>query len=84
MTPAEAANITVPVLAIYGAQDRGVSPEVAWRRAALMDAAGVANEMVIYPGAQHAFMNDRRPVYDAKAAEDAWQRIIALFRQTLR
>ena len=84
MTPAEAANISVPVLAIYGELDRGVSPEVAWQRAALMDAAGVTNEMVIYPGAQHAFMNDRRPVFHPEAAEDAWRRIIALFRETLR
>ena len=84
MTPDEAARITAPVLAIYGGEDRGVSPEVAQRRAALMEVAGVAHETVIYPGAQHAFMNDRRPVYDAEAAEDAWRRIFALFRETLR
>ncbi len=84
MSPDEAAHITVPVLAIYGEEDRGVSPEVARQRAALMDAAGVANEMVIYPSAQHAFMNDRRPVYNPEAAEDAWRRIVTFFRQTLR
>lgn len=84
MTLQEAARIQAPVLAIYGGQDRGVSPEVARRRAALMDAAGVANEMVIYEDAGHAFMNDRRPVYDPEAAEDAWRRILALFRETLR
>jgi len=72
------------VLAIYGELDRGVSPEVAWQRAALMDAAGVTNEMVIYPGAQHAFMNDTRPVYYPEAAEDAWRRIVVLFHETLR
>ena len=84
MTLDEAARITGPVLAIYGGEDRGVSPEVAQRRAALMDAAGVPHETIIYPGAQHAFMNDQRPVYDAAAAEDAWRRIFALFRQTLQ
>jgi carboxymethylenebutenolidase len=84
MSPDEAARISAPVLAIYGEADRGVSPAVARQRAALMDAAGVVNEMVIYPGAQHAFMNDRRPVYDAVAAEDAWRRIVAFFRETLR
>ena len=84
MSPDEAARIAVPVLAIYGEEDRGVSPEVARQRAALMDAAGVTNEMVIYPGAQHAFMNDRRPVYNSEAAEDAWRRIVAFFREALR
>ena len=84
MSAEAAARITAPVLAIYGEADRGASPEVARQRAALMDAAGVTNEMVIYPGAQHAFMNDRRPVYDPVAAEDAWRRIVAFFRETLR
>lgn len=84
MSVEEAANIQGPVLAIYGGQDKGVSPEVARRRATLMNAAGVANEMVIYPDAGHAFMNDTRPVYDPAAAEDAWQRILTFLRQTLR
>ena len=84
MTLDEAAQISVPILAIYGELDRGVSPEVARRRAALMDAAGVEHEMVIYPEAGHAFMNDRRPVYQPEAAKDAWRRIIALFHDSLR
>lgn len=84
MTPEEAVGIRVPVLAIYGELDQGVSPEVARRRAALMDAAGVQQETVIYPEAGHAFMNDGRPSYNPEAAEDAWRRIIDLFRQTLR
>ena len=84
MSPQEAAKINVPVLAIYGELDRGVSPDVARQRAELMNAAGVDNEMVIYPGAQHAFMNDSRPVYHPEAAEGAWRRIITLFRETLR
>lgn len=84
MTVEEAANIRVPVLAIYGELDQGVSPEVARRRAALMDAAGVPHETVIYEGAHHAFMNDQRPAYNPEAAEAAWSRILAHFRETLR
>ncbi len=84
MAPEVAARIESPVLAIYGELDRGVSPEVARRRASLMDAAGVRHETIIYPGAEHAFMNDRRPVYNHEAAEDAWRRIVAFFRDTLR
>ena len=84
MTPDEAAQIRAPILAIYGELDQGVSPVVAQQRAALMDAAGVAHETIIYPGAGHAFMNDRRPVYHPAAAEDAWRRIIAFFHENLR
>ncbi len=83
MTSEEAARIEVPVLAIYGELDRGVSPEVARQRAELMDAAGVRHETIIYPNAEHAFMNDRRPVYNPEAAEDAFRRISDLFRQAL-
>lgn len=83
MTPEEAANIQAPILAIYGELDKGVSPQVARQRAALMDAAGARQETVIYPGAQHAFMNDQRPAYHPEAAEDAWRRIVAHFRENL-
>ncbi|MEZ4515792.1 MAG: dienelactone hydrolase family protein [Chloroflexota bacterium] len=83
MTPDEVEQISVPVLAIYGELDRGVSPEVAQRRATMMDEAGIEHETVIYPGAEHAFLNDTRPVYNPEAAEDAWQRMFALFRDNL-
>lgn len=84
MTADVAARIDAPVLAIYGELDRGVSPEVARQRAALMEATGVRHETIIYPNAEHAFMNDRRPVYNPEAAEDAWRRILAFLRETLR
>ncbi len=42
-----------------------------------MKALGKQIEVVIYPGADHAFFNDTRPeVYNAEAAADAWQRTI--------
>lgn len=85
MTVEEAAGIRVPVLAIYGELDQGVSPEVARRRAALMDEAGVRHETVIYDGAGHAFMNEQRPAaYHPDAAEAAWKRILDHFRETLQ
>lgn len=41
-------------------------------------------DMVVYPGAGHAFYNDTRPeAYNDKAARDAWGRTIDLFRQHL-
>lgn len=84
MTPDEVAQINIPVLAIFGELDKGVSPEVARQRSAMMDAAGVRHETIIYPDAQHAFMNDQRPAYNPDATEDAWRRITAYFRETLK
>ena len=84
MSDEEVAQIKAPVLAIFGELDQGVSPEVARKRAAQMDKAGVKHETVIYPQAQHAFFNDTRAAYNAEAAADAWQQVLKLFRETLR
>lgn len=83
MSVEELTRCSIPVLAIYGELDKGVSPEVAQRRAALMDEAGVRHETVIYPDAQHAFFNKDRPAYQPEAAADAWQRMLAFFRANL-
>ncbi|MCB0021214.1 MAG: dienelactone hydrolase family protein, partial [Anaerolineales bacterium] len=84
LSPKEVAQIGCPVLAIFGELDEGVSPEVAQRRAAMMDEAGVSHETIVYPGAHHAFFNDTRPIYDATAAQDAWQKMLALFAENVR
>lgn len=83
MSDEEVAQIKVPVLAIYGELDQGVSPEVARKRASQMDKASVSQETIIYPNAQHAFFNDTRPVYNTDAAADAWERMLAFFKANL-
>lgn len=80
----DVAKFEAPVLGIYGELDQGVTPAVAQRRAETMDAAGIRHQTIIYPDAQHAFMNDSRPNYQPEAAEDAFQRILDFFREELR
>jgi carboxymethylenebutenolidase len=84
MTDAEVARIKAPVLAIFGELDQGVSPQVAHQRAEQMDKAGVKHETIIYPGAEHAFFNDTRARYHPAAAADAWQRLVAFFKENLQ
>ncbi|MCC3314266.1 dienelactone hydrolase family protein [Nocardia africana] len=45
--------------------------------------AGAEYELVVYPGAQHAYFFAGRPVHDAVAAADSWQRVTELFATTL-
>ncbi|HXG42333.1 MAG TPA: dienelactone hydrolase family protein [Dehalococcoidia bacterium] len=78
-------NIQGPVLAIYAEHDPWVDPP---RRSQELREAleryGKRYEIHVYPGTQHAFFNDtRREVYNAQAAQDAWQRVLALFRDNL-
>jgi len=63
------------VLVIYGALDSRVTGSQAAAKAAL-DRAGLVNEIVVEPNADHAFFNDTGPRYNAAAAADAWQRLL--------
>jgi carboxymethylenebutenolidase len=75
-------NLTAPLLLIYGANDTGVPPSHGVELASRLKGMGKQVDLQIYDGADHAFFNDTRPeVYKAPAAEDAWTRMLALFRQ---
>ncbi|HEV2461531.1 MAG TPA: dienelactone hydrolase family protein [Ktedonobacterales bacterium] len=44
---------------------------------------GVAHDIKVYPGAKHSFFNDQRSHYNAAAAADSWQRVLAFFKEHL-
>lgn len=79
----QAGQVKAPILGLYGEQDGGIPAAAVRDMQQGLDAAGIANDLVIYPGAQHAFFNDTRPSYHAQAAADAWQRTLAWFRKYL-
>jgi len=62
------------VLGFYGSRDDRVTSTEPAAQAAL-DRAGLINELVTEPDADHAFFNDSGQRYDAVAAEDAWRRL---------
>ncbi|HZC10630.1 MAG TPA: dienelactone hydrolase family protein [Mycobacterium sp.] len=70
------------VLALYGALDTRVTGSQAAAKAAL-DRAGLVNDIVVEPNADHAFFNDTGPRYNAAAANDAWGRVLEWFGQYL-
>lgn len=79
----EVAKIKAAVLAIYGDQDRFINPGIPAIREALTRAS-VTHEIVVYPNANHAFFNDTGPLYNAAAAQQAWQRTLAWFERYLK
>jgi carboxymethylenebutenolidase len=72
------------ILCLFGEKDPLIPHEetVAVERALQM--AHVPHEVVRYSYTGHGFFCDQRQDYDAAAAEDAWHRVLALFKRTLR
>lgn len=76
-----AAQVSVPVLGLYGGQDQGIPlRDVEAQRDALR-AAGKDSRIVIYPDAGHAFFADYRASYRAESASDGWRRMRSWFTQ---
>ena len=82
--PTQREKLSAPLLLIYGENDKGVPAEQGRELEQKLRAMGKDVELVVYPGADHAFFNDTRPeVHNPSAAADAWRRAVALFRANL-
>lgn len=64
----------VAVLGFYGSKDARVTGTKDAAQQAL-DKAGLVNQLVVEPDADHAFFNDTGERYAPTAAADAWQRV---------
>ena len=78
----EVAKIACPLLGLYGALDARVSAGIP-EFAATMQRHQKSYEYHVYEGAYHAFFNDTRPSYNAKASRDAFARTLDFFRRVL-
>jgi carboxymethylenebutenolidase len=78
-------KLSGPVLGLFAEKDGFVTPQVAKDTDAAIKKAGKQSEINIYPNVDHGFFNDERPdVHNKPAAEDAWKRTLAFFRQHLK
>lgn len=79
-----AADLSGPVLGLYGGADSGIPVATVDQMRAALAAAGTpaatASEIVVYPDTPHAFHADYRPSYRPEAAKDGWARCLAWFR----
>jgi carboxymethylenebutenolidase len=81
--PDDAGKVKAPVLGLYGEKDTGIAVADVEAMKDNLTAAGVNAEVHVYPGAGHAFFNDRHDTYNAEAAADAWRRTIDWFKHNL-
>jgi len=63
--------------------DPWLTPGEMDRLKAALETAKTNFTMEVYPGVQHGFAANGTPMYDRAAAERHWERILALFRETL-
>jgi carboxymethylenebutenolidase len=77
------ASIKAPLLLQYGGLDTNINPGIPAYEAALK-AAGKDYKIYVYEGANHAFNNDTNAArYNKAAADLAWGRTLAFFKQHL-
>jgi carboxymethylenebutenolidase len=80
-----AKDIKAPFLGLFGETDTNPKPEDALRFGELLKQHGNKDvEIVIYPGAGHAFHADYRPSYKPEAAADGWKRCVGWFDKYLK
>ena len=83
LTAGDTAKLKVPVLGLYAEHDHGIPVEAVQAFEAEMKSR-VCRTKSPLPDTQHAFFNDTRPqIYNADAAQDAWQKSLAWFRKYL-
>ncbi len=76
-------SLRAPVLGLWAEHDDFVNPNIPTYEEALKQ-RGKSYEFHTYPGTHHGFFNDANPgVHDPDAAADAWQKVLAFYRQHL-
>ena len=74
------AEISCPMLGLFGNDDENPSPADVDKIAAEFDRLGKTYQFHRYDGAGHAFLNFMRPSFRPDAAADAWQKCVAFLR----
>lgn len=75
-----AASLTVPVLGLYGAKDKGIPLADVEKMRAELAKGKSQSKIIVYDEAEHGFHADYRPSYHAKSAQDAWQQMLDWFK----
>ncbi len=83
--PAAISKINAPILGLFGALDRGITPDDVKAFGAALDKASKKIEVTIYPDAGHAFENpNNKDGYRAADAADAWNKTVNFLASKLK
>lgn len=81
--PAQLVPLMMPILGIFGGQDRGIPIESVLEFEANLQTLGKTAEIIVYEDADHAFANPSGTRYEPEAAADAWRRTLAFLAEHL-
>jgi carboxymethylenebutenolidase len=81
--PAQLAPLRMPILGIFGGQDRGIPVESVLEFETMLQTLGKTAEIVVYEDADHAFANPSGTRYEPEAAADAWRRTLEFLAEQL-
>jgi carboxymethylenebutenolidase len=85
VTPMQTApNLHIPFLGLFGAEDPSTPADQIEELETILRSTGRPVDVVVYPGAKHAFHNHTGARYREEAARDAWQRTMTFFGEHLR
>lgn len=77
-------NLNAPVLFISGKKDKWITPERVREELELVAKNNMLPVESVAYDADHAFFNNTRSeVFDADAAKDAWEKVVAFFNENL-
>lgn len=77
-------RINAPIIGFFGEEDRGIPVNSVKEFEKTMKGLGKDVSVYIYPEAGHAFANEGRSSYNARAAKDAWEKTLAFFEKHLK
>ena len=80
----QTANITSPVLGLFGAEDQNPSPANVATIEAELNKENKTYEFHMYPGCGHGFHCGDRSSYRPQSARDGWAKSIAWFKKYLK
>lgn len=80
----QAGDIDAPILCVFGGEDKGITPQDVEALQQKLDTLAVPHEVVVYPGAGHAFFCDARAAYHAESARDAWRKTLDWLERWVR
>lgn len=80
----ELGRLQAPVLGLFGGADKGIPVEAVMQMQTAAKGLGLAFDVKVYDGADHAFANPSGKAYQKEAAEDSWAKTLAFYKANLK